>query len=277
MANQNIPPVGANNSSREVRSADGTVIAYTTIGAGPPLVVVHGSLDAGGAWIPVANMLADNFTVYVMSRRGLGRSGDVAPDEYSLQKEVEDVEAVLAAAGGEPCLLGHSYGALIALEVACRAHIKKLVLYEPPLSINGTIAGPALEPYREAVESGRLDWALAYALKQFVGMSEAEISSMQASPFWEGLVAFTPTVTRELEAIDRIPRGVVRYGQVTAPVLLLTGTATAAFFVAATNAVQALLPGATTVKIEGHGHVAHFAVPDVIATDIRRFLRSEAQ
>jgi pimeloyl-ACP methyl ester carboxylesterase len=60
-------------------------------------------------------------------------------------------------------------------------------------------------------------------------------------------------------------------------VLLLTGTATAAFFVAATNAVQALLPGATTVKIEGHGHVAHFAVPDVIATEIRRFLRSEAQ
>src|SRR5699024_9440507 len=97
-----------------VHSADGTRIAYTRTGSGPALVLCHGSLSTGYEWLPVAQRLADRFTCYVMTRRGRGRSGTGAA--YALQHECDDIQALIEHAGGHAHLLGHSYGALCALE-----------------------------------------------------------------------------------------------------------------------------------------------------------------
>src|SRR5690606_30206164 len=97
---------------------DGTRIGYLRLGEGPGLVFSHGSLTTGDDWLPVASRLADRFTCYVMSRRGRGRSA--AGPAHSLERECEDIAAVLAEAGPGAYLLGHSYGAICALETALR-------------------------------------------------------------------------------------------------------------------------------------------------------------
>ena len=123
-----------------VHSKDGTAIGYLRLGEGPPLVMVHGSLAVAEAWSAVANLLADSFTCYLMDRRGRGRSGD-AP-EYSIEREYQDIAAVLRAAGAKPHLIGHSYGAVCALGAALETPIDKLILYEPPA---GVAFGPELQ------------------------------------------------------------------------------------------------------------------------------------
>lgn len=116
---------------RAVRSADGTRIGYATVGAGPPLVIAHGAWARAAAWWDVAEALADDHTCLVMDRRARGGSGDGA--DYSFDREIEDIAAVLGAAGPDAALLGHSSGAIYALEVALRVGVSRLVLYEPPL------------------------------------------------------------------------------------------------------------------------------------------------
>jgi pimeloyl-ACP methyl ester carboxylesterase len=99
-------------SSGAVRSKDGTEIGFLRFGEGPPLVFVHGSLSVAERWKACAELLSDRFTCYLMDRRGRASSGD-APN-YSIEREYEDVAAVLANAGAEASLFGHSYGAISA-------------------------------------------------------------------------------------------------------------------------------------------------------------------
>ena len=122
---------------RVARSADGTPIGFLKFGSGPSLVFVHGSVNTGEEWLQVATAMAEQFTCYVMDRRGRGRSGDAAA--YSLDRECEDIIAVLEVAGPEAHLLGHSYGAICALETARRLPIGRLVVYEPPLPVDGPV------------------------------------------------------------------------------------------------------------------------------------------
>src|SRR6202790_2468951 len=115
-----------------VRSKDGTLIAVECAGAGPSLVIVHGGTGDRTRWTPLFPLLASRFTVCAMDRRGHGASGD--SPHYSLQREVEDVAAVVNSRPGTVFLLGHSYGGVCALEAAFLTNkISKLVLYEPPL------------------------------------------------------------------------------------------------------------------------------------------------
>ena len=116
-----------------VVSADGTAIAVWRSGAGPPLVLVHGTVADHGRWAPVLPAFEAQFTILNLDRRGRGQSGD-AP-EYSLEREYEDLVAVIESLDDDVYVLGHSYGGVCALEAALRTdRILKLVLYEPPLS-----------------------------------------------------------------------------------------------------------------------------------------------
>ena len=123
--------MSAESEEHTVHSADGTKIGFVRLGSGPSLVLVHGGVNTRDAWLPVATVIANQFTCYVMDRRGRGRSGD--GPEHSLDRECEDIKAVLDFAGPGAHLLGHSYGAICALEAACRFPVGRLVLYEPPL------------------------------------------------------------------------------------------------------------------------------------------------
>ena len=196
-------------SEGSVRSGDGVSIGFTRIGHGPALVLVHGSLSDGDDWRKVVSLLTRRFTCYIMDRRGRGRSGD-AP-EYSIEREYEDVAAVIKYAGPGASVIAHSFGAICALGAALRIPVASLVLYEPPIPVNGPVAGLALEEYRAAIDRGALDEALEIGLRRFSRMTEEEIARVRQGRLWMKQRTLSPTWVRELEAIDQHGPGVERY------------------------------------------------------------------
>ncbi len=264
--------MSAQPEERVVRSADGTEIGLTKLGSGPSLVLVHGGVSAGGAWLPVASAMAEQFTCYVMDRRGRGRSRDGA--EYSLDRECEDINAAMDLAGPGSHLLGHSYGGICALEAACRVAPDRLVLYEPPLLFGRQKLEKLIEGVRTAIESNDLDNALTIFLGGGPELSEDEVSALRATPLWKDMVALTPTLTRELEAMTRLGTSLDRYRDLSVPTLLLLGTATSADLNTASRALEEALPDVRTVLLEGQGHAANLTAPDMVAREVADFLLS---
>lgn len=255
-----------------VRSADGTSIGFLKLGTGPGLVIVHGSLTTGDEWVPVASLLADRFTCFLMDRRGRGRSGD--DPQYSLSKEAEDIKAVLEAAGPNPYLLGHSYGAICTLETARAVSVAKLVLYEPPLPIHNAVVGPAFEDFRSAVRRSELDEALTIGLRDLVRMSDDEVTGLRTTPLWAVMSALTPTWTREIQEIKQLEFGVARFSGILSPTLLLIGSVTAPHHVVASNALEEALPDPRSIQLEGQGHQAHLTATAAFAKAVANFLGS---
>ena len=257
-----------------VNSSDGIEIAFVRIGHGPPLVIVHGSLASGENWLPVARILANQFTCFVIDRRGHGRSGDSA--NYAIEREYEDIEAVLAVAGKQVSLLGHSYGAICALGAATRTPVTHLVLYEPPLPVHGSVTGGALVEYRKAIETGDLDGALALGLNKFAGVTPEQIQALRRSPLWLKMVTLAPSWTREVEAIDRLGPSLNRYRDLQVPTLLLSGTLSAKYPLRdAAEALAATLKNVQLSRLEGQGHNAHSLAPTLVAERVAAFLLAQ--
>jgi hypothetical protein len=171
-------------------SADGTEIGYFRRGAGPALVITHGSVSTCEQWIPATEHLAEHFTCFVHDRRARGRSGDAAA--YELATEVADIAALMAVAGPGAHLLGHSYGALCTLAYAEHEALGgTLILFEPPLAVDGPVAGERLAGYRELVESGDLDAAFEYALVNFVRVPPVAVPEIRKTPLWGACVPLT--------------------------------------------------------------------------------------
>src|SRR5689334_25194862 len=156
---------------RSVISQDGTRIAFDQSGQGPAIILVSGATATRAAAVSLAAALAPDFTVFAYDRRGRGESGDTAP--YAVEREVEDIEALIDAAGGSAFVLGHSSGAVLALEAArlLPTKITKLALYEPPFIVDDS-RPPAPENFashlNELVSSGRRGEA-AESFMTFVG------------------------------------------------------------------------------------------------------------
>lgn len=194
-----------------VRSSDGTPLAVWVDGAGPPLVLVHGSLSDHTTFEPLVHELRDAVRTFSMDRRGFGASGDAAG--YSIEREFEDVSAVVAAVaartGSPVALWGHSYGAGCAMGGAARtSDVGRLVLYEPGLGI----AYPAgsIEEVEAAVAAGDMEAAVVAVLLGILEMTVEDVDALRASPRWPVLLAAGPTVPREC----RVERGwVYRPGQ----------------------------------------------------------------
>ncbi|MCZ6714033.1 MAG: alpha/beta hydrolase [Deltaproteobacteria bacterium] len=255
---------------REVQSEDGTGIGFVTFGSGPSLVLVHGSAGTRDAWLPVATAMAEQFTCHSIDRRGRGRSGDAR--EYSLDREREDIEAVLDVAGSGAHLLGHSFGGICALEAARRFPVGRLVLYEPPLFHSGPKSEELSVQIRSAVKSDQPDEALACFLRGGPELSTAEVSAFRATPLWKEAVELAPTFAREVDAINRLQSNLEPYREVSMPTLLLVGTVSAAHLKDASSGLQDTLPNARTVLLDGQGHVANLLVPDLVAREASDFL-----
>lgn len=250
-----------------VRSEDGTAIGYLRAGAGPPLVMVHGSLAVAEAWSAVANLLADSFTCYLMDRRARGRSGD-APD-YSIERECQDVAAVLRAAGPKPYLIGHSYGAVCALGAALETPIDKLILYEPPA---GIVFGREVEDYRQAIAAGDPEKALEIGMTKIVGVPQSQFEALRASPMLPMFKALAPGWVREMEQIEKLGISLERYSAVESPVLMLLGTDTSDNLKNATAALTRVLKNARVAELPGQGHGALRTAPGLVAERVREFL-----
>lgn len=254
-----------------VVSADGTPVSFSSLGRGPALVVVHGSVATGEQWRAVAAALADRFTSHLVDRRGRGGSGDGAG--HSLDAEAADVRAVLDAVGPGAALLAHSYGAVVALQaLLAGAAPPAVVLYEPPLPVGGPVAGAAVEPFEALVAAGDLDGALALALTDVVRVPAAAVAGLRQGPLWPGMAALTPTWGREFRALDGLGPDVGRYRAVRTRTLCLLGEATSPHQVAATTALAGVLPDVRTVPLPGQGHFAHVAAPDLVAAAVAGFL-----
>lgn len=256
-----------------VRSADGTRIGFVRLGSGPAVIFVHGSWVTGEGWLEVAKRVSDEgHCCGIMDRRGRGRSGDGA--DYSLDREVEDIGAVLAAAGPDSSLVGHSSGAIFALEAARRFPIRRLVLYEPPLHFRGRDAQAFVDRIRASVENGRPEEAVTLFFREALRLSEDEVSSLRAMPVWDEMVVLAWTFVRESDAVQRVDPEVDRYREVSVPTLLLTGSASRDEPSYATRDLQEVLPDARTAILEGQGHLAHRAAPELVAKELVGFLNA---
>ena len=174
-------------------SADGTPIGYRASGGGEPVLFVHGVATSGGDWLFVRPHLRDRFNVVIMDRRGRGMSGNA--EEYSMDREAEDVLAVLEAIDGR-LLVGHSYGALCSILAAEKTNrLDRMVLYEPPIAVQ-----PAwLQGLDEIVAGGDLDLALETFLRA-AGTPDDQLAMIRSSPVWSHLLASVPALPRELHA-----------------------------------------------------------------------------
>jgi pimeloyl-ACP methyl ester carboxylesterase len=256
----------------EATSVDGTRIGCEVDGAGPALLLVHGSTADRRRWAAVRAPLAARFTLVVMDRRGRGLSGDGPEERYALAREAEDVAAVLAELGPQASVLAHSYGGSCALEAAAiGARASRLLVYEPAF---GTPEGPvfplaAVSAVEAALARGDREAALETFFADVLALDEAAIAAMRGTPMWRARVACAPTLAREARAANAYrPRA----GETAMPVRFLLGTGTTPPLVRATRAAQAALPGSSLRELPGHGHAAMDTGPDLFVAEVLEWL-----
>jgi pimeloyl-ACP methyl ester carboxylesterase len=255
-----------------VTSHDGTEIAYHRTGVGPSLVLVHGTAAAHWSFRFVEPLLARSFTVYAVERRGRGDSGDGA--DFAIEREFEDVAAVVDSIGEHVDVFGHSYGATVAIGAALLArNLRRLVLYEPSAGV-AAVAAAELDEVEGLVARGTRDQALARAFRSF-GLAPEEVEQLRASPTWEARVAFVDTVAREVRAEEACRFTAAQLREVTSPVLFLLGEESPAWASEATEEIRAAVPDGRVAVLAGQGHVAIMTAPELVVDETTRFLRGE--
>jgi pimeloyl-ACP methyl ester carboxylesterase len=253
-------------------SRDGTRIAFSRSGQGEPLVLVHGTSADRTRWARVLPELESQFTVYAVDRRGRGRSGDGA--DYAIEREFEDVTAVVDEIGKPVTLLGHSYGGMCALEASLRTSaVQRLILYEPPLPVGVEIYAPGLlDRLQQLLDAGDREAVLMTFMTEVVRMPAEHAEQLRSLPGWDARVAAAHTVVRETRAHDGYRFEPERWQEFAPQTLLLLGGDSPLFFVRATEVLAATLPHATLRLLPGQQHVAMETAPTLFVEAIRRFV-----
>jgi pimeloyl-ACP methyl ester carboxylesterase len=263
---------------RHVTSKDGTPIAYDRQGSGPAVVLVTGGLDDGAENAPLAPELADRFTVYNYARRGRGGSGDTQP--YAVEREIEDIEALVTEAGGSAHLYGVSSGGALALEAAAAGvAVRRIAVYEVPYAIGDDLR-PKFQRYveqnRQAYAEGRRSDMLELFMR-VTGSSEEDVAGARNSPYWAPSVALAHTLAYDSLCLNDYRLPADRLAGITQPVLAVTGGPItdphlaglpADFFDRAADAVAATVQRTERQTLEGQGHVVD---PTVMAPLLERF------
>ena len=258
-----------------ITSKDGTRIAYSRSGSGPPLVLVHGTTADRTRWARVLPELEPRFTVYAMDRRGRGGSGDAA--EYAIDREFEDVAAVIDAVGEPVFLLGHSYGAICLEASILTDKVRRLVLYEPPIPIGAPIYPPGVpERIQALVDAGDPEAALEVFFREVVRMPDREFDVYRTLPAWKVRITLAPTIPREL-TIERSYRfQPERFAQFSRPTLLLLGGDSPPVFRQIIDMVGAALPTSRIAVMPGQQHVAMDTAPELFLNEVIGFLSGHA-
>jgi pimeloyl-ACP methyl ester carboxylesterase len=272
-------------ADRVVTSTDGTTIGYQTLGAGDGLLVLGGAWRAARDYLPLARALSDSFTVHVIDRRGRGHSGPQGA-EYSIEREIEDVLAVQAQTGAT-IVFGHSYGGLVALEAARLSDaFSDVVVYEPGVSIAGSIQLGWMGLYRERLAADDPRGAFAAMVRGAGGAPRA----LERMPLWyvklilrlfikreqwqqtEPLLAAGLAEHEQVAALDDTT--IDRYHAIAARVLLLGGGKSRSFATTRLfDKLTATIPNLRSEVIDGLDHTApDEKAPDVVAKHVRRHL-----
>ena len=249
--------------TRFATSADGTRIAFDVTGSGPALVVVEGAMcqRSMGVGKTLKDSLADRFAVHCYDRRGRGESGPGA-SPYEVQREVEDLVAVLEAAGGSPFVLGASSGAALALEAARQgAPISRLAVYEAPFIVDATHApnDPDLgERTRALVEAGRRGEAVKLFM-HVVGAPRIMVSVMPLFPVWKQITGIAHTLPHDYAIVlpfqqgRPLPEG--HYAGVAPETVVIAGGKSPAYMRNAQAAIADQLPHGRLVTLPGQTHM----------------------
>jgi pimeloyl-ACP methyl ester carboxylesterase len=260
----------------KTRSQDGTSIAYERAGRGPAVILIGGGIDDGSENAPLALELADRFTVFNYARRGRGDSGDTLP--YALEREIEDIDALIAEAGGSAHLFGASSGGALALEAAAAGlAIDAVAVYEVPYNMADDWP-QQWRDYVDELEALLADGRRGDALELFMrlgGSSEEAIAGARSAPFWPALEALAPTLAYDAACLGDGQPPAVRLARITQPTLVATGgphePGSASWVLAldaAADAMAASIPRGERQILEGQGHVVD---PKVFAPVLEAF------
>ncbi len=249
----------------KVISADGTPIAYDRIGTGPALIHVLGATATRGLSADRGDAGEESqFTSYLYDRRGRGDSGDSADTATNaIEREIDDLEAVIDAAGGSALVFGHSSGAVLALRAAAKLgnKITKLALYEPPFIIDDSrspIPADYVSHLRELIDNGNPEGALMYFMTTAVGIPAEYIEGMKQAPFWASSVGVAHTISYDGEIMGETmygdPAALEQFAAVTTPTLVMVGGNSPAYQQNAVATLAKIMPNAEYRSMAGQDH-----------------------
>ncbi|RST08173.1 alpha/beta hydrolase [Streptomyces sp. WAC07149] len=261
-------------------SRDGTAIAYDRTGEGPALVIVGGAYQVRDdpRWAVLAGLLGERFTVVTYDRRGRGDSGDTAP--YAVEREIEDLAAVITELDGPVRVMGMSSGAVLALEAAAHGvPMKELALYEPPFVIDGSrppVPSDYVEQLDTAIAEDRRDDAVTLMLTAAVLVPAEFVGQMRASGIWSHFAALAHTLPYDArvmgDTMSGNPLPADRWAAVRIPVLAIGGGASDPWLQSGARALAALLPEGLHRTLDGQTHDVD---PAVLAPALAEFFGAD--
>jgi pimeloyl-ACP methyl ester carboxylesterase len=253
-----------------VTTPDGVSIACELSGEGTPVVLVHGAGSARWSFDMVRPQLEDRFTVIAIDRRGRGDSSDA--HGYELEREFEDVAAVVRDAGDGALLVGHSYGGLIAAGAAQLLDgLPRLVLYEPPMG--GVLVGDdVIDRWERLIGEGDRDLMVREFFHEVAGYGEDQIDELALSPVWERRKHVSPTVPRELRAELSFRLDQAALSRLHTPTLMLLGSESPDWARRSTDAYGEAIPHAAVRILHGQGHGATTSAPELLGAELASFL-----
>ena len=244
-------------------SKDGTSIAYDELGEGPPLILVGGALNTRsfGPNGSLAPLLAERFTIINYDRRGKGESGDTPP--WAVEREIEDLDALIESAGGSASVFGISSGAALALEAASRGlAIEKLALYEAPFIVDDSrppLADDYLTRLQGLVASGRPSDAIKLFMREGVGLPAVFVAMMRFMPAWSKLKAVAHTLPYDAAIVYDYQKGrplpPEQWSSATMPTLVSAGGKSPDWMRNAMMELAGVLPNAKHRTLEGQTHI----------------------
>ncbi len=255
-----------------VQSKDGTPIEAIVAGSGPPLVLVHGTSADATRWPAVMAPFAEHFTVHAMHRRGRGGSVD-GDAPYAIEREGEDVAALVEAIGAPVFVLGHSYGGMCSLEaLLVTGGVRKVIFYEPPVP-TGTPVYPAgiAERIEARLAEGDRDGAVAVFFGEVFLLKERELQLMRALVSWQGRMAAAHTLPREIRATDRWSWNAERFAGIDVPAQLFVGGASVPIAHEMTARLASGLRRSEIVLLRGQQHIAMDSAPELFVREVLAF------
>ena len=253
---------------RTVTSKDGTRIAFEQSGNGPAVILVVGAFNDRTTGAPLAQSLERHFTVFNYDRRGRGESGDNAP--YAIEREIEDLDALIAQAGGSASVFGYSSGAILALRAAAQGlPISHLALYEPPPT--GARAGELAPQLTELIAAGRRGDAVELFQTEAVGIPAAMVAQMRNAPFRPGLEKMAHTLVYESTILRSLPAGLIASVHISA--LVINGEESPEVMRQAAQSLAEALPDGQYRNMKGQGHDI---VPAVVAPVLEEFFVAQS-
>ncbi|WP_103536001.1 alpha/beta fold hydrolase [Streptomyces sp. SM11] len=261
-------------------SADGTRIAFEKSGGGPAVILVASALADRSDTKKLAGLLAEHFTVINYDRRGRGASADSTA--YAVEREIEDIAALIDHAGGSASVFGSSSGAVLALRAAAAGlKVDKLALYEPPFSVTSDGFGPPTG-FAEQIDTLIAQDRRSEAVKAFMvkaqGMPSFMVGSMRLMPgIWSGLKGMAHTLPYDIAVMGDTQQGrplsPEQWSSASAPTLVLTGSKSPDGFQRAAKELTGVLPHASHHTLNGLNHGAVAMAPKKLAPELIEFLR----